>query len=102
VHLILGGLGKGQDFSALREPVARRCRAVYLIGEDGPAIAEALAGVDVAVSECGDLEHALARARAAARAGEVILLSPACASFDQFVDYEARGEWFRELASASW
>jgi UDP-N-acetylmuramoylalanine--D-glutamate ligase len=102
VHLILGGQSKGQDFSPLREPVARHCRGTYLIGEDGPAIGAALAGIDVPVSECGDLEHALARARAAARPGEVVLLSPACASFDQFSDYEARGERFRELASASW
>jgi UDP-N-acetylmuramoylalanine--D-glutamate ligase len=101
VHLILGGQGKGQDFGALREPVAEHCRAVYLIGEDGPAIGGALAGIDVAVSECGELERALAQAGAAAGPGEVVLLSPACASFDQFADYEARGERFRELVGAS-
>jgi len=100
VHLIAGGQGKGQDFGPLREPVAEHCRGVYLIGEDGPLIGAALAGLDVPVHECGDLEHALARARAAARAGEVVLLSPACASFDQFDDYEARGESFRELVQA--
>jgi UDP-N-acetylmuramoylalanine--D-glutamate ligase len=104
IHLILGGQGKGQDFTALRAPVAACCRAVYLIGEDAPLIAAALAGeavpvpVPVPVHECGDLEHAVVAARAAAQPGEVVLLSPACASFDQFADYEARGERFRELA----
>ncbi len=98
VHVILGGQGKGQDFTALREPVARHCRAAYLIGEDAPALALALAGAELPVRECGDLEGALAAARAAARPGEVVLLSPACASFDQFADFEARGERFRELA----
>jgi UDP-N-acetylmuramoylalanine--D-glutamate ligase len=99
IHLILGGQGKGQDFSALRGPVAARCRAVYLIGEDAPLIANALAEADVAVSECGELEAAVAGARAAAAPGDVVLLSPACASFDQFADYEARGERFVEIVT---
>jgi UDP-N-acetylmuramoylalanine--D-glutamate ligase len=98
IHLILGGQGKGQDFSALRGPVAARCRAVYLIGEDAPLIATALAGVDVPMGECGELEAAVDAARAGAAPGEVVLLSPACASFDQFADYEARGERFALLA----
>jgi UDP-N-acetylmuramoylalanine--D-glutamate ligase len=97
VHLILGGQSKGQDFSALRAPVEHGCRAAYLIGEDAPSIAAALAGVRVPVHECTDLESALAAATAAAQPGEVVLLSPACASFDQFADFEARGERFREL-----
>jgi len=97
VDLILGGQGKGQDFSALRDPVKHSCKAVRLIGEDAPSIAAGLAGVDVPVQECGDLEHALAAAKAASQPGDVILLSPACASYDQFKDYEARGERFREL-----
>jgi UDP-N-acetylmuramoylalanine--D-glutamate ligase len=98
VHLILGGQGKGQDFSALRGPVGERCKAVYLIGEDAPLIAAALGGGAAPVLECGDLERAVTAARGAARAGDVVLLSPACASFDQFADFEARGERFRELA----
>ena len=98
IHLILGGQGKGQDFTALREPVATRCKAVYLLGEDAPKIAAALAGGGVPVHECGDLERAVSAAREATRAGDVVLLSPACASFDQFADYEARGERFRELS----
>ena len=97
VHLILGGQGKGQDFSALRAPVQRCCRAVYLIGEDAPAIATALSEEGVPVYECGDLERAVGKAREVVGEGDVVLLSPACASFDQFADFEARGELFRDL-----
>jgi UDP-N-acetylmuramoylalanine--D-glutamate ligase len=97
VHLILGGQAKGQDFSALRAPVQRSCRAVYLIGEDASAIATALEDVGVQTHECGELERAVSDAREAAKQGDVVLLSPACASFDQFADFEARGERFREL-----
>ena len=93
VHLILGGQGKGQDFAPLREAVAGH--AVYLIGEDGRAIGEA-----IGVGEwCEDLEGAVSAARARAREGDVVLLSPACASFDQFADYEARGRCFKELVA---
>jgi UDP-N-acetylmuramoylalanine--D-glutamate ligase len=99
VHLILGGRGKGQDFSALRAPVQRCCRAVYLIGEDAPQVATALSDEGVPVYECGDLERAVGKAREAAGEGDVVLLSPACASFDQFADFEARGERFRDLAT---
>jgi UDP-N-acetylmuramoylalanine--D-glutamate ligase len=97
VHLILGGQAKAQDFSALHLPVQRCCKAVYLIGEDAPVLGSALQDVEVVVYECGDLERAVARARQAAEVGDVVLLSPACASFDQFKDFEARGERFREL-----
>jgi UDP-N-acetylmuramoylalanine--D-glutamate ligase len=97
IHLILGGQCKGQDFSPLRDPVWRTCRAVYLIGEDAPLLAAALEDVNLPVHECGKLEWAVTQARAAAGAGDVVLLSPACASFDQFADFEARGERFREL-----
>jgi UDP-N-acetylmuramoylalanine--D-glutamate ligase len=97
VHLILGGRGKGQDFAPLREPVAAGCAGVYLIGETAPALRDVLGqGVD-----CGDLERALAAARAAARPGEVVLLSPACTSFDQFEDFEARGRAFKALVGAA-
>jgi UDP-N-acetylmuramoylalanine--D-glutamate ligase len=97
VHLILGGQAKAQDFSALRAPVQKSCRAVYLIGEDAPVLFSALHEMNVPVYECGDLGQAVARAREAAGVGDVVLLSPACASFDQFKDFEARGERFREL-----
>ena len=97
VHLILGGQAKAQDFTALRGPVSAGCRAVYLIGEDADAIAPALGPEQSNVHMCGDLEHALSLAAANAVQGEVVLLSPGCASFDQFADFEARGEYFREL-----
>jgi UDP-N-acetylmuramoylalanine--D-glutamate ligase len=94
VHVVLGGRGKGQDFAPLRAPLAARAAAVYLIGEAAPALRDVLGD---AARECGDLERALAAARAAARPGEVVLLSPACASFDQYEDFEARGRHFKEL-----
>ena len=96
IHLILGGQGKGQDFGALRAPVQAACRGVYVIGEDAPEIARALGSGEVPVHMCGQLERACADAREAAVSGEIVLLSPACASFDQFTDFEARGERFRE------
>ena len=99
VHLILGGQGKGQDFAPLLPSVERTCRAVYLIGEDAPSIERALSGCAVPVTICETLERAVDRARAYARPGEVVLLSPGCASFDQFADFEARGERFRELVA---
>lgn len=99
VHLILGGLDKGQDFTPLAAAVAGTCRAVYLIGRDARLIAQAMAGVDVPVNECGTLERAVELAAGAARGGDVVLLSPACASLDQFVDYEARGDRFKELVA---
>lgn len=107
VHLILGGQAKAQDFTALRGPISAGCRAVYLIGEDAEVIeqaiggeqveGQAIAGEQVEVHMCGDLDHALSLAAATAVHGEVVLLSPGCASFDQFADFEARGERFREL-----
>jgi UDP-N-acetylmuramoylalanine--D-glutamate ligase len=101
VHLILGGQGKGQDFEELRSEVSRTCRAVYLIGEDAEPIAQALTEADVALRRCGDLDRAAGAAREAAAPGEVVLLSPACASFDQFRDFEDRGERFRELVTGT-
>jgi UDP-N-acetylmuramoylalanine--D-glutamate ligase len=97
IHLILGGQGKDQDFTELREEVHTSCKAVYLIGEAAPLIAAALEGAEAQVRECGELEQAVAAAEAAARSGDVVLLSPACASFDQFADFEARGDRFSEL-----
>jgi UDP-N-acetylmuramoylalanine--D-glutamate ligase len=99
LHLILGGSRKAGGYAGLAGPVAARARAVYLIGETGPEIGAALAGAGVPLHDSGDLETAVAAARAAARPGEVVLLSPACASFDQYPDYEARGEHFRALVA---
>ncbi len=100
VHLILGGLGKGQDFAALRDVISIHARTVYLIGADARAIADALDdAVEIVASE--DLEQAVAAARAAAEAGEVVLLSPACASFDQYPGgFEERGAHFKALVAA--
>jgi UDP-N-acetylmuramoylalanine--D-glutamate ligase len=97
LHLIAGGRGKGQAFEPLAAVVAERCAAVYLIGEASGELARALAGAGVPVHQTGDLPRAVGAARAAARPGETILLSPACASFDQYPDFEARGEHFRAL-----
>ncbi len=96
VHLILGGRAKGEDFTRLREPVAAVCTAAYLIGETAAEIRAALEGA-VALHDCGDLEHAVAAASGAAAPGEVVLLSPACASYDQFKNFEERGRRFAEL-----
>lgn len=97
VLLILGGQGKGQDFTALRSAVGRSARHTYLIGQDADEIALALAGLPL--TDAGTLEQAVALAREAAAPGMVVLLSPACASFDQFADFEARGESFRALVA---
>jgi UDP-N-acetylmuramoylalanine--D-glutamate ligase len=101
VHLIAGGRGKCQDFTPLAPVVPERCRAVYLIGEAAAEIELALAGTGVALERCGDLPCAVAAARAAAQAGDTVLLSPACASYDQYPNYEARGDHFRALVEAA-
>jgi UDP-N-acetylmuramoylalanine--D-glutamate ligase len=97
VHLIAGGQGKGQEFAPLAPLVAERCRAVYLIGQAAEDIARALAGTAVPLHQAGELEPAVAAAGRAARPGDTVLLSPACASYDQYRDFEERGEHFRSL-----
>jgi len=92
--LILGGDGKGQDFSPLREPVSWFAARTLLIGRDAPLIERALAGLPM--QRCATLEEAVLLAAGAARPGEAVLLSPACASFDMFRDYKHRGEVFAE------
>jgi UDP-N-acetylmuramoylalanine--D-glutamate ligase len=100
VHLIAGGRGKRQDFTPLAPLVAERCAAVYLIGEAAAEIERAIAGTGVPIAVLGDLERAVASASAAAGSGDVVLLSPACASYDQYTDFEARGDHFRALVEA--
>jgi UDP-N-acetylmuramoylalanine--D-glutamate ligase len=97
VHAILGGSLKGGGFEGLREPVRERCVAAYLIGEASDRLAQDLAGT-VPLEPCVELGRAVSAARAAARPGDVILLSPATASYDQYANYEERGKHFRELA----
>jgi UDP-N-acetylmuramoylalanine--D-glutamate ligase len=100
VHAILGGSEKGEDYSALVEPVREACAAIYLIGATSDRMAEALAPVletGLELHRCEGLEDAVRRAAAAAVPGEVVLLSPACASFDAFENFERRGERFREI-----
>jgi UDP-N-acetylmuramoylalanine--D-glutamate ligase len=96
VHAILGGSLKGGGFEGLRGALSAHARAAYLIGEAADRLAADLEGT-VPLRRSGDLETAMAEASAAAEPGDVVLLSPACASFDQFRDYEERGERFRSL-----
>lgn len=91
--LIAGGDGKGADFSSLRDPVSRYCRAVVLIGRDADRLAEALSGA-VPLEAAKTLEEAVARAAALAQTGDAVLLSPACASLDMFKNFEERGQVF--------
>ena len=92
VHLIAGGRTKAQDFSPLAPLVAERCAAVHLIGEGAGEIAAALAPADVPLI-FSERPGARGRGRSRRRPpGEVVLLSPACASFDQYPDFEARGD----------
>ncbi len=99
VVLIAGGQGKGADFRELREPVARSCRHVVLIGEDAGLIEQALEGT-VPLERAADMRAAVAAAAAAAQPGDTVLLSPACASFDMFTGYAARGVAFTAAVRA--
>ena len=92
--VILGGDGKAQDFSPLRDAVARHARAAILIGRDGPAIVAAIAAAGVRTEAATDMDDAVRRAAALAQPGDAALLSPACASFDMFRNYEHRAEVF--------
>jgi UDP-N-acetylmuramoylalanine--D-glutamate ligase len=104
VILIAGGDGKQQDFAPLRDAVADAARTVVLIGRDAPLIESALAGSGARIVRAATMADAVARAFRAARPGDAVLLSPACASFDMFTDYKQRGEVFcaavRELEHA--
>ena len=102
IVLIAGGDGKGQDFEPLAVPVSRYVRAVALIGRDAPAIRAALGDAGVELTDCETLPQAVLRARDAARPGDAVLLSPACASLDMFTNYAHRAQVFvdtvREIA----
>jgi UDP-N-acetylmuramoylalanine--D-glutamate ligase len=100
IVLILGGLGKGQDFAPLAAPVARYVRAVVLIGRDAPQIRAALQGEGVPLSDADSMEAAVQQAAALARSGDAVLMSPACASMDMFRDYAHRAEVFVQAVRA--
>jgi len=93
--VILGGDGKGQDFSPLAEPVSRFARAAILIGRDAPQIRAVLDATGVPLLDAGSMEEAVNLATQRAHAGDAVLMSPACASFDMFRDYSHRAEVFR-------
>ena len=98
--VILGGEGKGQDFAPLAAPVARYARAVVLIGRDAPLIRTALQDTGVALLDAPTLPDAVALATQRAHAGDAVLMSPACASFDMFKDYEHRAQVFCDTVRA--
>ena len=111
IILIAGGIGKGADFSPLKKPVAERVRHTVLFGRDADLIAEAIAGEvaaevaadaapDIEISRAADLKQAVSIAAGRARAGQVVLFSPACASFDMFENYAQRGLAFKRLVAA--
>jgi UDP-N-acetylmuramoylalanine--D-glutamate ligase len=92
--LLLGGEGKGQDFSPLAAPISRYVRTVVLFGRDAPQIRAAISGSDVPLLDASSMGDAVAQASRAAHAGDAVLLSPACASFDMFKDYAHRAQCF--------
>ena len=97
LHVILGGRGKGESYRELALDLAERARRAYLIGEAAGEIADALEAAGVEHERSGDLRTAVSAAAAIASPGEVVLLAPACASYDQFRDFEERGDSFRRL-----
>ena len=100
IVLIAGGKGKGQDFAPLAEAARRRVGHAVVIGEDGPKIATALGAVGIPVSTAPTMQAAIEAARVQAGRGGIVLLSPACASFDMFDNYEHRGDVFKKLVGA--
>ena len=100
VVIILGGEGKGQDFTPLAEPVKRFSRGVVLIGRDAPVIRQALQSTNVAMHDATDMHDAVEQAAAMARSSDAVLMSPACASFDMFENYGHRAEVFVQAVAS--
>jgi UDP-N-acetylmuramoylalanine--D-glutamate ligase len=100
IRLILGGSLKGEDFAPFAAGLPTNVRSIFLIGEAARDLAAALAAAGRRGEPAGDLDRAVAAAAGAAEPGDVVLLSPACASFDQFDDFEHRGDTFRRLVHA--
>ncbi len=95
IHLILGGKDKGSDYTVLNDLLRQRVKRVYTIGAAAEKIESQIKNVEVVRAET--LENALRKANAVAKAGDIVLLAPACASFDQFKSYEHRGQVFKEI-----
>ena len=100
LFVILGGMGKGQDFTPLRDTLAGKAKGVFLIGVDASQIRRDLDGCGLSITDCATLEEAVQKAYAQAGAGDIVLLSPACASFDMFKGYAHRSEVFIEAFKA--
>ena len=99
IHLILGGKDKDSDYTTLRALLQQRVRVVYTIGAAAEKIARQISGT-TEVKDCGTLQAAIEAAAAQAKTGEIVLLAPACASFDQFENYEHRGRVFKQCVQA--
>ena len=99
--VILGGEGKAQDFSPLADPVSRYARAVVLIGRDASLIRSALQDSAVPLLDAASMQEAVSIAARQAQTGDAVLMSPACASFDMFDNYEHRAKVFREAVQAT-
>jgi UDP-N-acetylmuramoylalanine--D-glutamate ligase len=95
--LLLGGRHKGEPYTRLAPLLSNRCRAVIAYGEAQPIIAQDLRAAGIVAQEAGDFDSAIGLARSVARPGDVVLLSPACSSYDMFKNYEERGQRFREI-----
>jgi UDP-N-acetylmuramoylalanine--D-glutamate ligase len=99
IHLILGGKDKGSDYSVLNDLLQQRVKAVYTIGAAAEKI-ESQIKATTEIIQAGTLDSAVKRAAKAAQPGDIVLLAPACASFDQFQNYEQRGKTFKEIVKA--
>jgi UDP-N-acetylmuramoylalanine--D-glutamate ligase len=97
IHLILGGKDKGSDYTVLNDLIRQRVKRIYTIGAAAAKIESQVKGAEIVHAET--LENAIRKAHAAAQAGDVVLLAPACASFDQFKNYEHRGKVFKEIVA---
>jgi UDP-N-acetylmuramoylalanine--D-glutamate ligase len=95
IHLILGGKDKGSDYTVLNDLLRQRVKRVYTIGAAAAKIESQIKGPEIVHAET--LENAIRKANAVAQSGDVVLLAPACASFDQFKNYEHRGQVFKEI-----
>jgi UDP-N-acetylmuramoylalanine--D-glutamate ligase len=97
VRLILGGRAKGEDYTAFARELPSRVRSIYLVGEAEDELAAALDAAGRSYVQVGTIEHAVETAAGDAERGDVVLLSPACASYDQYESFEQRGDHFRRL-----